>query len=163
MLLLLQFDLFCFVLFVLQQQAYGKEADWWTFGVLLFEMITGLPPFYNENLLITYERILNSPVPLPKWLSLSMSEIILALLTRDPKKRLGSSSQDAQEIKQREFFQDIDFEKLFCKEIKPPFKPKVPGEEDTTNVEDEFTDETPKDCSIIKTGSCTQMRMHACS
>merc|ERR1712141_700474 len=54
---------------VLHQQGHGKAVDWWSFGTLLYEMMTGLPPFYNENLNIMYEKILHAPIPLPKYLS----------------------------------------------------------------------------------------------
>ena len=116
-------------------------------------MMTGLPPFYNQNLNIMYERILHAPIPLPKWLSKEARSIFLGLLERDPKRRLGSSQKDAQEIREHPFFKDMDFKKLFEKKLKPPFKPKVADEEDTAYVEDDFTSETPKDTPVIKTGS----------
>eukprot|EP01084_Bolivina_argentea_P267289 453679_1 len=53
----------------LQKQGHGKAVDWWSFGTLLYEMMTGLPPFYNENVNVMYEKILDAPIPLPKYLS----------------------------------------------------------------------------------------------
>jgi len=138
---------------VLKQEGHGKAVDWWSFGTLLYEMMTGLPPFYNQNLNIMYERILNAPIPLPKWLSKEARSIFLGLLERDPKRRLGTSQRDCLEIEEHPFFVSIDFPKLEKKEIPPPFVPKVEDEEDVQNVEDEFTNETPKDSPVMQTGS----------
>eukprot|EP01084_Bolivina_argentea_P235365 396072_1 len=102
---------------VLHQQGHGKAVDWWSFGTLLYEMMTGLPPFYNENLNIMYEKILHAPIPLPKYLSKEARSIFLGLLERDPKRRLGSSDKDAEEIQQHPFYKDIDWNKLYKKEI----------------------------------------------
>ena len=87
-------------------------------------MMTGLPPFYNENLNILYERILNAPIPLPRWLTKEARSIFLGLLERNPKKRLGSSQKDASEIIDHPFFKSMNFRKLKEKGIKPPFIPK---------------------------------------
>ena len=119
---------------------------------------TGLPPFYNENLNIMYEKILHAPIPLPKYLSKEARSIFLSLLERDPDKRLGSSSKDAEEIKKHEFFKDIDWKKLLKKQLKPPFKPKVKNATDTSNVDEEFTDEIPKDTLVEQTGSMMAAR-----
>ena len=83
---------------VLQQQGHGKAVDWWSFGTLLYEMMTGLPPFYNQNLNLMYEKILHAQ-PIPKYLSREARSMFLGLLERDPQKRLGSSQSDASEIK----------------------------------------------------------------
>ena len=116
-------------------------------------MMTGLPPFYNQNLNVMYEKILHAPIPLPKYLSKESRSLFLGLLERDPRRRLGSSKDDASEIKEHIFFKPIDFVKLLAKQIKPPYKPKVVDETDTSNVEEEFTSEMPKDTPVIKTGS----------
>ena len=136
-----------------QDNDIGNEVDWWSFGTILYEMMTGLPPFYNQNLNIMYEKILNAPLPLPKYLSKEARSILLGLLERDPKRRLGSSDKDAEEMEQHPFYKDIDWVKLYKKEIKPPFKPKVKDENDTSNVDEEFTEEVPKDTLVDKTGS----------
>eukprot|EP01083_Nonionella_stella_P043121 116394_1 len=138
---------------VLQQQGHGKAVDWWSFGTLLYEMMTGLPPFYNQNLNIMYEKILNAPIPMPKYLSKESRSLFLGLLERDPKRRLGSSKEDASEIKEHIFFKPMDWKKLSTKQLKPPYKPKVVSEMDTSNVEEEFTSEMPQDTPVVKTGS----------
>jgi len=95
-----------------------------------------------------YERILHANIPLPKYLSKEARSIFLGLLERDPKRRLGSGPRDAQEIKDHQFFASLDFVKLVAKQIKVPFKPKVEDEDEDENVEDEFTQQTPKDTHL---------------
>merc|ERR1712187_912275 len=97
---------------VLQQSGHGKAVDWWSFGTLLFEMMTGLPPFYNQNLNVMYEKILHYPIPMPKYLSKEARSLFLALLERDPSRRLGSSKENADEIKTHIFYRGLDFDKL---------------------------------------------------
>ncbi|ETO15057.1 hypothetical protein RFI_22303 [Reticulomyxa filosa] len=116
-------------------------------------MLTGLPPFYNQNLNIMYEQILNAPIPLPSYLSKEARSVILALLERDPKRRLGSGPKDGEEIREHAFFKSIDFNKLVKKELPAPFKPDVQDELDTGNVEEEFTNEMPQDTPVQATGS----------
>ena len=116
-------------------------------------MMTGLPPFYNQNLNIMYEKILHAPIPLPKYLSKEARSIFLGLLERDPSRRLGTGERDGKEIQEHGFFTGLDFVKLEKKELKPPFKPKVAGADDTSQIDEEFTQEKPKDTYIAATGS----------
>lgn len=90
---------------------------------------------------------------MPKYLSKEARSLFLGLLERDPKRRLGSSKQDASEIKEHVFFKPLDFEKLSKKQIPAPYKPKVQEIEDTSYIEEEFTSEIAKDTPVIKTGS----------
>eukprot|EP01084_Bolivina_argentea_P049108 90372_1 len=131
-----------------QQDKYNKSVDWWTFGTLLYEMLTGLPPFYNENVNIMCEKIINDPVPMPKYLSKEARSILLKLLQKNETDRLKSI-----EIEQHKFFKDINWDILYTKEIKPPFKPKIKDENDCANVDLEFTDEVPRDTLVDLTGS----------
>ena len=137
---------------IAQQKPYTFAADWWSFGTLLYEMMTGSPPFYSENVDVMYERIVNAPTSLPKYLSQNARSIFLKLLEKDPKQRLGSE-RDAAEIKQHEFFKDLDMKQLLEKKIKPPFKPKVADEEDTAYVQDHLKNEIAKDTLAVQTGS----------
>lgn len=138
---------------ILQQRGHGKAVDWWSYGTLLYEMMTGLPPFYNMNLNVMYEKILHAPVPLPKFLSKEARSLFLGLLEREVSQRLGSGDEDAEEIQSHPFFQDVDFESLYRKEIQPPFVPQVDGETDVSYVETEFTSEPVKDTYVPHTSS----------
>ena len=102
-------------------QGHSKAADWWTFGVLLYEMLTGLPPFYDENADEMDRKTLSEPLQLPISLSPSARDILLKLLSRNPEERLGAKG--AFEIRAHPFFDNIDWNKLVRREYEPPFKP----------------------------------------
>lgn len=133
---------------VLQGQGHGKAVDWWSLGTLLFEMLTGLPPFYNQNVNIMYEKILRAKLTFPAYLSPEAKSLLAGLIERDVSKRLGSGPTGTAEIKNHPFFAKIDWEKLWRKEYDPPFKPNVSSEADVSNVDDEFKKEAPKDTPV---------------
>eukprot|EP01084_Bolivina_argentea_P235360 396060_1 len=129
---------------ILQQQCISKGVDWWAFGILLYEMMTGLPPFYNENINVMREKILYAPIPLPRYLHLQARSIFLGLLDRDLKHRLGCSNTDALEIEQHPFYMEIDWDKCYKKELEPPFKPRVKDAYDGGErcIDEEFIEES---------------------
>jgi len=122
---------------------YGKAVDWWSLGTLTYEMLTGLPPFYNENLHVMYEKIIKAKLEFPSYLSAKACDFLGKLLERNPKKRLGGI--DSEEVKNHPWFQGIDWDLLASKKITPPFIPTTTGgASDTTNIDDEFKKEPPK-------------------
>ncbi|ORZ16111.1 kinase-like domain-containing protein [Lobosporangium transversale] len=127
-------------------QGYTKTVDWWTLGVLLFEMLTGLPPFYDENIHEMYRKILQDELRFPDEVSSDARSLLMALLTRDPNQRLGNSGSLA--IKQHVFFKPISFPLLMAKKLQPPFKPSVSSATDTSNFDEEFTSEEPLDSVV---------------
>ena len=103
---------------------YTKSVDWWTLGVLLYEMLTGLPPFYSEDVNEMYRKILQDPLRFPEEVGSDARSLLTKLLNRDPAQRLGVNG--AQEIKDHPFFaKHIDWKRLLAKKIQPPFKPAV--------------------------------------
>jgi len=128
---------------VLKGQGHGTAVDWWSLGTLLFEMLTGLPPFYAQNVNVMYTKILGGELRFPSYISDNAKSLLEGLLTRDPEKRLGSNG--GAEVKNHVWFADIDWDKLIRKEIEPPFKPKVKNVEDTSQIDPTFTRERPID------------------
>lgn len=130
---------------VLTGQGYGKAVDWWSLGILFFEMTTGLPPFYSENTNLMYKKILHNQLLFPPGYSEKGQSLVRGLLERDPRRRLGGGPSDAVEVQNHVFFSNIDWEKLYKKQVKPPFKPKVESETDTSNFDPCFTEALPVD------------------
>lgn len=105
---------------------YTKAVDWWTLGVLLYEMLTGLPPFYSEDVNEMYRKILQDPLRFGDEVHTDARSLLTLLLNRDPSKRLGNGSNGAQDIKNHDFFKKhIDWKLLLAKKVQPPFKPSV--------------------------------------
>jgi len=133
---------------VLKGQGHGTAVDWWSLGTLIYEMLTGLPPFYSQNINIMYQKILNGELRFPSYVSADAQALLEGLLTRDPDKRLGSSKEGAAEVKRHPFFKDIDWEKLEKKDIEAPFKPKVKDVMDISQIDTAFTAEKPMDSFV---------------
>lgn len=130
-------------------QGYTKSVDWWTLGVLLYEMLVGLPPFYSEDVNEMYRKILQEPLTFPSSVGAEARDLLTRLLRRDPMQRLGSGPQGAAEIKNHPFFTNhIDWQLLLAKKVQPPFKPDVSSAFDTSNFDPEFTSETPLDSVV---------------
>ena len=127
---------------IITMEGHDKNADWWSFGILLFEMLCGLPPFYVENLDKMYDMIKNNPVKFPKRITLSedAKDVIRKLLEKNPKKRLGAHN-GIEEIKKHPFFASIDFDLIIEKKIKAPFIPELTNDTDVQYFDEEFTNE----------------------
>ncbi|CAH8477503.1 unnamed protein product [Schistosoma haematobium] len=126
---------------VLTDSSYTRAVDWWGLGVLIFEMLVGECPFPGESEEEIFDSIVNKSVCYPNYLSMEAKLIMGRLLRRNAAQRLGSSAQDAEEIKRQPFFRKLDFQALLAQKIKPPFVPVVSGPEDVSNFDEEFTRE----------------------
>ncbi|KAK7743360.1 Serine/threonine-protein kinase [Diatrype stigma] len=133
---------------LLMGQGYNKTVDWWTLGVLLYEMLTGLPPFYDENTNEMYRKILSEPLHFPgaDVVPPAAKDLLSKLLNRDPAERLGANG--SAEIKAHPFFHAIDWRKLLQRKYEPTFKPNVVDALDTANFDPEFTSEAPQDSYV---------------
>lgn len=106
-------------------KAYSYEVDYWAMGILLYELITGSPPFTGNNNRIISDRIIKTKLKLPYYLSPDAKDLITKLLKKVPSARLGSKPGDTQKIKQHRFFRKINWQKLERREVNPPIRPVI--------------------------------------
>lgn len=134
---------------IILYQPYGKSVDWWAYGVLLYEMLIGQPPFDGEDEEELFSAITDHSVSYPKSLSKEAKEICKGFLTKNPHKRLGSGPRGEEDVRGHVFFRRIDWERIENREVQPPFKPKIKHRKDVSNFDKQFTTEkvdlTPTD------------------
>lgn len=135
------------------EDGHDISVDWWSIGVLAYELLTGSSPFTvegerNSQQEIT-RRILKSDPPIPDYLGKDVASFLSGLLEKDPRKRLGGGKDDAKELKRHPFFKTLDWEKLYRKEIPAPFRPVIRNELDVSNFAEEFTTMIPTDSPCI--------------
>ncbi|KAG8123647.1 hypothetical protein E2320_019079 [Naja naja] len=119
---------------VVNRRGHTQSADWWSFGVLM-----------GKDRKETMALILKAKLGMPQFLSIEAQSLLRALFKRNPSNRLGAGLDGVEEIKRHPFFATIDWNKLYRREIKPPFKPAVGRPEDTFHFDPEFTSRTPTD------------------
>ncbi|KAM5145611.1 RAC-beta serine/threonine-protein kinase A [Mantella aurantiaca] len=124
---------------VLEDNDYGRAVDWWGLGVVMYEMMCGRLPFYNQDHERLFELILMEEIRFPRTLSPEAKSLLSGLLKKDPKQRLGGGPNDAQEVKDHRFFSCINWQDVDQRKLTPPFKPQVTSEIDTRYFDDEFT------------------------
>ncbi|VVC44327.1 Protein kinase domain,Protein kinase-like domain,Protein kinase, ATP binding site,AGC-kinase, C- [Cinara cedri] len=130
---------------IITETSYTRSVDWWSFGILIYEMLVGECPFEDANdLQSLFHCIVNDQIPYPSILSSEAISIMSNLLCKNPEKRLGSNERDAEDVKLQEFFGEVVWEDLLRRKVKPPFVPTVNSPEDVGNFEEEFTSETPQ-------------------
>uniref|UniRef100_A0A672RJC2 non-specific serine/threonine protein kinase n=1 Tax=Sinocyclocheilus grahami TaxID=75366 RepID=A0A672RJC2_SINGR len=127
---------------VLEDNDYGRAVDWWGLGVVMYEMMCGRLPFYNQDHERLFELILMEEIRFPRNLSPEAKALLAGLLKKDPKQRLGGGPDDAKEVMTHKFFSSMNWQDVLQKKLMPPFKPQVTSETDTRYFDDEFTAQT---------------------
>ncbi|NWZ23375.1 KPCT kinase, partial [Asarcornis scutulata] len=125
---------------ILLGQKYNTSVDWWSFGVLLYEMLIGQSPFHGQDEEELFQSIRMDNPFYPRWLDKDAKDILVKLFVREPERRLGSKGN----IRQHAFFREINWEALEERRIEPPFKPRVKSPSDCSNFDKEFLNEKPR-------------------
>lgn len=121
---------------VITGEGHNENCDWWSLGVLMYEMLFGIPPFYNKNLERMYEMIVNCELKFPKKVKVSdeAKKVILGLLEKSPIKRLGALN-GVIEIQKLDFFKKVNFDFLKVKKIRMPYIPKFSSRDDLSQFD----------------------------
>ncbi|KAF3939069.1 Phototropin-2 [Dactylella cylindrospora] len=126
---------------VLEGKTYGFEVDWWSMGALLFDLLTGSPPFPGSNNAQILNKISKQKLKLPFYLSPDAKDLLTRLLRKEPTKRLGyKMPQDLAAIQKHRFFRKIDWKKLERRELDPPIQPLITDPAMAENFSTEFTE-----------------------
>ncbi|KAF3847997.1 hypothetical protein F7725_021025, partial [Dissostichus mawsoni] len=108
---------------ILMRSGHNRAVDWWSLGALMYDMLTGAPPFTGENRKKTIDKILKCKLSLPPYLTQEARDLLKRLLKRNASSRLGAGAGDATEVQAHPFFRHINWEDLLARKVEPPFKP----------------------------------------
>ncbi|XP_014286258.1 cAMP-dependent protein kinase catalytic subunit 1-like [Halyomorpha halys] len=108
---------------MIKQKGHNRSVDWWSLGVLIYELVAGFTPFGADDPFKTYENITKCKYAVCAHFSLGLEELLLGLLKIEPFERLGMVREGVQEVKDARFFQDIDWLRLINQELHAPFIP----------------------------------------
>ena len=122
---------------MLRKTGHGKSVDWYLLGVLLYELIVGKPPYYVNDREKYFKNIQVGPLKVPDFISPDCKSLLVALLNRNPTKRLGGGKLDAEEVKGHPWFKDINWDDVINKRLKPP-KPKISSKPKPCSLYDIF-------------------------
>ncbi|WVO16092.1 hypothetical protein L204_103758 [Cryptococcus depauperatus] len=122
---------------VIQSKGYNKSVDWYALGVLIFEMLAGYPPFFTEdgNPMRLYEKIIAGKVRYPTYFDALARELLKNLLVGDLTKRYGNLRAGSSDIFAHVWFAEVDWDKLYRREIPAPYVPKIDGEGDASQFD----------------------------
>eukprot|EP00917_Polyrhabdina_sp_WS-2016_P021973 GHVP01047593.1.p1 GENE.GHVP01047593.1~~GHVP01047593.1.p1 ORF type:complete len:276 (+),score=32.61 GHVP01047593.1:829-1656(+) len=121
---------------IIQGQGYGKSCDWWSLGILIYELISGAPPFVEDNTAGMYEKILKGNISFStKYFDLRSKDLVRRLLTPNPEARLGCMEGGAFDVKNHSWFQNVNWNDILHRRCEPPYLPRVTYKYDTSNFD----------------------------
>uniref|UniRef100_A0A183BM98 Protein kinase C n=1 Tax=Globodera pallida TaxID=36090 RepID=A0A183BM98_GLOPA len=126
---------------IIKGQLYNQAVDFWSLGVLMYEMLIGQSPFHGDGEDELFDAILNERPYFPKSIGKEAAKILSALFDRNPNTRLGMPDCPDGPIRQHSFFRGVDWKRFETRQVLPPFRPLVKSANDTSNFDDDFTQE----------------------
>ncbi|KAA8586443.1 hypothetical protein FQN60_000279 [Etheostoma spectabile] len=130
---------------ILMRSGHNRAVDWWSLGALMYDMLTGAPPFTGENRKKTIDKILKCKLSLPPYLTQEARDLLKKLLKRNASLRLGAGPEDAADVQAHPFFRHTNWDDLFARRVEPPFKPYLQSADDVSQFDSKFTSQTPVD------------------
>lgn len=121
---------------IILSKGYNKAVDWWALGVLIYEMAAGYPPFFADQPIQIYEKIVSGKVRFPSHFTTDLKDILKNLLQVDITNRFGNLKNGANDVKNHKWFAAIDWIALYQKKVDAPFIPKCKGPGDGSNFEE---------------------------
>ncbi|XP_054263597.1 cAMP-dependent protein kinase catalytic subunit beta-like [Macrosteles quadrilineatus] len=118
---------------VVEGSGYARSADWWSLGILIFEMAYGKPPYIAKDSVELFTMILYAPVPMRSVFSSQLKSLLRGLLQKDVTFRLGNLKNGAEDVKKHPWFKNIDWLQLLNRRVQPPYVPETSGPADTSN------------------------------
>ena len=135
---------------MLKKSGHGRSVDWYLLGVLLYEMLVGIPPYFHKDKTKLFYNIQKGPLEIPSDMSPDALDLIVSLLDRDPVNRLGAGPSDAEEIKGHQFFKSVDWNKVLKRKLNPPKPCIVPIKETGITFDKIMDKESDDDNSMTK-------------
>ena len=120
---------------IILSKGYGRAVDYYALGVLIYEMLAGFPPFYNDNHMKLYDNIVYSEAKFPASFDPVAKDLVVKLLEKNPAKRLGVQSGGIGDLKNHIWFKDVKWDALFACSIRAPYKPKISSDGDCSNFD----------------------------
>ncbi|BFZ16862.1 hypothetical protein BsWGS_19901 [Bradybaena similaris] len=121
---------------IILSKGYNKAVDWWALGVLIYEMAAGYPPFFADQPIQIYEKIVSGKVRFPSHFSSDLKDLLRNLLQVDLTKRFGNLKNGVNDIKNHKWFSTTDWIAIYQRKVEAPFVPKTKGAGDTANFDD---------------------------
>lgn len=118
---------------IVQSKGHNKAVDWWALGILIFEMLAGYPPYYDENPFSIYDKILVGKIEWPRHLDPIAKDLIRKLLVQDRTRRLGNMKNGTDDVKYHRWFRNIDWQDVYEKKLMPPIVPRIRHSGDARN------------------------------
>ena len=120
---------------IILNKGHGKAVDWWTLGILLYEMLVGIDPFSDDDPMKTYQKILKGKINFPKTINKDAKSLIKHLLTQDTSKRFGCLKSGVKDILNHRFFEGFDWKNFVYLSMPAPYLPNIKSDDDTSNFE----------------------------
>ena len=118
---------------IILSKGHNWSVDYWTLGILIYEMLISMPPFYDRDPSNIYRKIIRSNPKFPAYLSPDSIDIIKGLLQKKPHYRLGMIKGGINKIRQHNWFKGFDWNKFKRMELPAPHVPKIKNTQDMSN------------------------------